>query len=152
LTALYISSFPFFFHVLPIIFAFPSSSFLFSLFLRSDASTSPSTPNTTEREKTRVVFLEAYRSCIIGVIKADIALPLSLEIETNLRINTHIKHLPHMTTADLRASHFGPLSNFLNFPAIIVLGVLFDIKKEVTRYLDRNFYNLVTVSIPDSLS
>jgi hypothetical protein len=29
---------------------------------------------------------------------------------------------------------------------------VFYIKKEVTRYLDRNFYNLVTVSIPDSLS
>jgi WASH complex subunit 7 len=86
------------------------------------------------------------------VIQADIALPLSLEIETNLRINTHIKHLPHMTTADPRASHFGPLRNFLDIPAISVLGVLFDIKKEVTRYLDRNFYNLVTVSIPDSLS
>jgi WASH complex subunit 7 len=57
-----------------------------------------------------------------------------------------------MTTADPRASHFGPLRNFLDIPAISVLGVLFDIKKEVTRYLDRNFYNLVTVSIPDSLS
>jgi WASH complex subunit 7 len=47
-------------------------------------------------------------------------------------------------TEDLR-----PLRPFLDIPPVRILGQIVDIREEVTRYLNRNFYNLTTVALHD---
>ena len=78
--------------------------------------------------------------------------PLGIEVETSLRIATHVKHLPHMSNTDPRAGVLGPLKKFLDLPPIQILGISLDIKNEVARYLNYNFYNLTSVSVTDSQS
>lgn len=85
-------------------------------------------------------------------LRVCVVQPLGVEVETSLRIATHVKHLPHMASTDPRAGVLGPLRKFLDLPPIQIVDVSMDVKKEVARYLNYNFYNLTSVSVTDSQS
>lgn len=80
---------------------------------------------------------------------ARIIAPLSKDIETDLRLHTHTKHLDHMVALNPKTDTLRPLKQFLELSPIRVLSLLVNIKKEVTHYLDTNFYNLTTVALHD---
>jgi len=90
-------------------------------------------------------YIINLRKNIHDVLKSQIIEPLGSDIETDLRLHIHIKHLDHMQTVNPKSENLRPLRPFLDLPAIRVLGLMVDVKKEVTHYLDRNFYNLTTV-------
>jgi WASH complex subunit 7 len=97
------------------------------------------------RHSEQTPFVLNLRKNIHEVIKSQIIEPLSRDIETDLRLNIHIKHLDHMQTVNPKTADMKPLRPFIDLPPIRILGLLIDVKREVTHYLDRNFYNLTTV-------
>jgi len=92
-------------------------------------------------------FIINLRKTIHEVIKTEIIEPLSRDIETDLRLHIHTKHLDHMQTVNPKTENLRPLRPFLDLAPLRILGLMVDVKKEVTHYLDRNFYNLTTVVI-----
>ena len=112
-----------------------------------------------------VVFLQAYRRFLCRVLQIRVIQPLCREIETDLRLHIHTKHLDHMSLSSHASSssssaessldqqaenqHRRPLRPFLEVAPLRVLGCLVDIKTEVVRYLDRNFYHLTTIALHD---
>ena len=94
-------------------------------------------------------FIINLRKSIHEVIEQEIIEPLSRDIETDLRLHIHTKQLDHMETVNPKSDDMKSLRPFLELPTIRVLGLQVDIKKEVTHYLDRNFYNLTTVQLHD---
>lgn len=94
-------------------------------------------------------YIINLRKSIHEVIKAEIIEPLSRDIETDLRLHIHTKHLDHLESVNPKSENLKPLRPFLDLPVIRVLGLQVNIKKEVTHYLDRNFYNLTTVALHD---
>ena len=90
-------------------------------------------------------FIINLRKTIHEVIKTEIIEPLSRDIETDLRLHIHTKHLDHMQTVNPKTENLRPLRPFLDLAPLRILGLMVDVKKEVTHYLDRNFYNLTTV-------
>lgn len=94
-------------------------------------------------------FFVNYRDKLRDTVRDEIVRPLCSQIETNLRLHIHTKHLDHMQTLNPKAENLKPLRPFLDLPPIRILGQLIDIKNEVTHYLDMNFYNLTTVALHD---
>ena len=90
-------------------------------------------------------FVINLRKNMHEVLKAQIIEPLGRDIENDLRMHIHTKHLNHMELVNPKTENLRPLRPFLELPPVRVLGMMVDIKKEVTHYLDRNFYNLTTV-------
>ncbi len=95
------------------------------------------------------LFFVNYRSILKEVLKAHIIEPLCRDIETDLRLHIHTKHLDHMHSVNPKTENLRPLRPFLDLAPIRILGLLIDIKSEVTHYLDMNFYNLTTVALHD---
>ena len=87
---------------------------------------------------------------IIDTIRTNIILPISLEIENDLRLNIQVRRESESGTIQSKAEFSVLLKSFLETPPLRILYYSLDIKNEITRYLDRNFYNLITVAIPDS--
>lgn len=54
-----------------------------------------------------------------------------------------------MHTVSPRVESLKPLKQFLDMPPLRILGLIIDVKHEVTHYLDTNFYNLTTVALHD---
>ena len=77
-------------------------------------------------------------------------MPISLEIENDLRLNIQVRRESESGTIQSKAEFSVLLKSFLETPPLRILYYSLDIKNEITRYLDRNFYNLITVAIPDS--
>lgn len=94
-------------------------------------------------------FCINFRSVLRETLQSEIVRPLCRDIETDLRLHTHTKHLDHMQTINPKTENIRPLKPFLDIPKLRVLGILVDIKEEVTHYLDMNFYNLTTVALHD---
>lgn len=81
---------------------------------------------------------------IFQVIKREIVEPLCRDIETDLRLHIHTKHLDHMQALNPKTDTLRPLRPFLEISPLRVLGIVVNIKSEVEHYLDRTFYNLTT--------
>lgn len=90
-----------------------------------------------------------YRSFLRNTLHTEIVRPLCRDIETDLRLHTHTKHLDHLQTLNPKTENLRPLKPFLQLPKLKILGTLIDVQEEVTHYLDRNFYNLTTVALHD---
>jgi WASH complex subunit 7 len=74
---------------------------------------------------------------------------LNRDIETDLRLHIHTKHLSHMQSTNPKDANERPLKPFLDISPIHFLGLVFSIRAEVCHYLDRTFYNLTTVALHD---
>jgi len=94
-------------------------------------------------------FFLAYRSFLRDTLRAHIIEPLCRDIENDLRMHIHTKHLDHMQTINPKTENLRPLRPFLDLTPVRVLGLMINIKNEVTHYLDTNFYNLTTVALHD---
>eukprot|EP00981_Chlorochromonas_danica_P012186 scaffold4610_cov180-Ochromonas_danica.AAC.3 len=94
-------------------------------------------------------FVQNFHKVICDPLKVEIIEPLCKDIETDLRLHIHTKHLDHMVALNPKTENLRPLKPFLDLPPISVLGHLLDIKASVTHYLDMNFYNLTTVALHD---
>jgi WASH complex subunit 7 len=92
--------------------------------------------------------LTAYERYLNGVIYTDIVAPLARAVETDLRVNVHAVHLAHMEPPLLRGRG-PPLVHLLACPPFRVVSALVDIRAEVTRYLEKTFYELTTVALHD---
>ena len=92
--------------------------------------------------------LTAYERYLNGVIFTDIVSPLARAVETDLRVNVHAVHLAHMEPPLLRGRG-PPLVHLLACPPFRIVSALVDIRAEVTRYLEKTFYELTTVALHD---
>ena len=96
-----------------------------------------------------VPFFQNLRKHMHTVLKEQIIEPLSRDIETDLRLHVHTKHLDHMQAVNPKTENLRIIRPFLDLPAVRVLGLMIDIKREVTHYLDTNFYNLTVLALHD---
>jgi len=94
-------------------------------------------------------FVVAYRAFLRDTLRSEVILPLCRDIENDLRLHIHAKNLDHMQTINPKAENSRPLRPFLDLAPLRILGLMVNIKNEVTHYLDRNFYNLTTVALHD---
>ena len=94
-------------------------------------------------------FIIAYRLFLRDALRTEVILPLCRDIENDLRLHIHAKNLDHMQTINPKVEKARPLRPFLDLAPLRVLGLMVNIKNEVTHYLDRNFYNLTTVALHD---
>lgn len=90
-----------------------------------------------------------YRAILRESLKDNIIQPLCSDIETDLRLHIHTKHLDHMEIINPKTENLRPLKPFLDLAPLRFLGLLVNIKSEVTHYLDMNFYNLTTIALHD---
>lgn len=100
-------------------------------------------------EESNVIFCVNYRTVLRDLLQTEIVRPLCRDIETDLRLHIHTKHLDHMQTINPKTENLRPLKPFLDLQKLRFLGLLVDIKEEVQHYLDMNFYNLTTVALHD---
>jgi WASH complex subunit 7 len=89
-------------------------------------------------------FFLNLRSYIRETVKKNIIEPLCRDIENDLRLHIHTKHLDHMQALNPKTDTLRPLRPFLDTPPLKILGTVLNIKQEVTHYLNRSFYNLTT--------
>lgn len=89
-------------------------------------------------------FVVKYEGYIYQLIRKIITQPLCIQIETDLRLHVHSRDLDHMRTINPKADNLKLFRPFLDLPTFRVGSLVVDIKSEVTRYLDRTFYNLTT--------
>lgn len=92
--------------------------------------------------------LTAYERFLHGVLTADIVVPLARAVETDLRVQVHSVHLAHMEPPSIRTGK-PPLVHLLDCPPFRIVSALVDIRAEVTHYLEKTFYELTTVALPD---
>jgi WASH complex subunit 7 len=92
--------------------------------------------------------LTAYERFLCGVLTADIIAPLARAIEADLRVKVHAVHLSHMEPPLLRGRG-PPLVHLLACPPFRVVSAVIDVRAEVTRYLEKTFYELTTVALHD---
>jgi len=103
----------------------------------------------TVTHKDSTPFLLEYRSLLKRTLTTQIVEPLCRDIETDLRLHVHTKHLNHVQTLNPKTENLRPLRPFLDIAPLKILGLVVNIKNEVTHYLDLNFYNLTTVALHD---
>lgn len=94
-------------------------------------------------------FFLAYRAFLRDTLRAEIIMPLCRDIENDLRMHIHTKNLQHMQTLNPKTENARPFRPLLDLPPLRILGLMVNIKNEVTHYLDRTFYNLTTVALHD---
>jgi WASH complex subunit 7 len=94
-------------------------------------------------------FYVNYRSLLRYSITSEIIEPLCRDIETDLRLHIHTKHLDHMEALNPKSENLKTLRSLLDIAPIRMLGLIVNIKNEVTHYLDLNFYNLTTIALHD---
>jgi WASH complex subunit 7 len=95
------------------------------------------------------VYIDKYKLYITELIKEEIIKPVCRDIETDLRLHIHTKHLTHMQSTNPKDNNERPLKPFLNLAPLHVLGVIINVRDEICSYLDRTFYNLTTVALHD---
>ena len=106
--------------------------------------------NNNENRSKKNNHIQLLLNHIIKTVRNNVILPLSLEIENDLRLNIQVRREPESGTIQSKSEFSVLLKSFLDAPPLRILYYSLDIKNEITRYLDRNFYNLITVAIPDS--
>ena len=94
-------------------------------------------------------YVVGYREILKQAVHSEIIEPLCRDIETDLRLHIHTKHLDHMQIVNPKTENLRPLRCYLDLPPLHIIGMLLDIKAEVTHYLNVNFYNLTTVALHD---
>lgn len=94
-------------------------------------------------------FYLNYRLLLRFSITSEIIEPLCRDIETDLRLHVHTKHLDHMEALNPKSENLKTLRSLLDIAPIRMLGLIVNIKNEVTHYLDLNFYNLTTIALHD---
>lgn len=90
-----------------------------------------------------------YRNVLINSLQHYIIKPLCRDIENDLRLHVHTKHLDHMQSVNPKTENLRPIKPFLDISFIRILGISIEIKQEVCHYLNQNFYNLTTVALHD---
>eukprot|EP01031_Cornospumella_fuschlensis_P033498 gene33498-40530_t len=94
-------------------------------------------------------LIKNYYIILYTVLQDEIIHPLCKDIETDLRLHIHTKHLDHMVAVNPKSENLRPLKPFLDMAPLHFLGRIIYIKQSVTHYLDMNFYNLTTVALHD---
>jgi WASH complex subunit 7 len=90
-----------------------------------------------------------YRDILLRSVKHFLIKPLCREIENDLRLHVHTKHLDHMHSVNPKTENLKPIKPLLQIADVRVLGIVIEIKNEVSHYLNQNFYNLTTVALHD---
>jgi WASH complex subunit 7 len=90
-----------------------------------------------------------YRLLLKHSIQLEIIWPLCRDIENDLRYHIHTKTLDHMQTINPKTENVKIFRAFLQCPSLCFLGIILNIREEITHYLDYNFYNLTTIALHD---
>ena len=79
-------------------------------------------------------FVVNYRDILRHAIATEVIQPLCHDIETDLRLHIHTKHLDHMQTVNPKIEKkIRPLRQFLDLSPLRIVGQLLDIHAEVSR-------------------
>lgn len=77
-------------------------------------------------------FVVNYRDILRHAIATEVIQPLCHDIETDLRLHIHTKHLDHMQTVNPKTEKkIRPLRQFLDLSPLRIVGQLLDIHAEV---------------------
>lgn len=80
-------------------------------------------------------FVVNYRDILRHAIATEVIQPLCHDIETDLRLHIHTKHLDHMQTVNPKTEKMiRPLRQFLDLSPLRIVGQLLDIHAEVLCY------------------
>ena len=80
-------------------------------------------------------FVVNYRDILRHAITTEVIQPLCHDIETDLRLHIHTKHLDHMQTVNPKTEKIRPLRQFLDLPPLRIVGQLLDIHAEVLLHI-----------------
>jgi WASH complex subunit 7 len=82
-------------------------------------------------------FVVNYRDILRHAIATEVIQPLCHDIETDLRLHIHTKHLDHMQTVNPKTEKMiRPLRQFLDLSPLRIVGQLLDIHAEVWYGID----------------
>jgi WASH complex subunit 7 len=94
-------------------------------------------------------ILEAYKTFVRHTFHGFIIKPLCRDIEKNLRLQIHAIHLQHMKSPNPRAERLRSLSRFLQLNQVRVFGDSVDVRRLVSSYLEKEFYELTVLALHD---
>lgn len=92
-----------------------------------------------------------FMAAIRESLDAEVLTPLCRDIENDLRLHVHTKHLSYMTPVNPKASSSTapPLKPYLDLPPMKLVSVYYHLHTKVAHYLNTTFYNLTTVALHD---
>lgn len=95
-------------------------------------------------------YVKAYQCYLIdGNLKEKLINPICIDVENDLRISVHSKHLDPFNTENPKKNKMRKWRTFVEMPPLQVCGLMVDVKKIVKEYLEQSFYNLTTVQLYD---
>ena len=109
-----------------------------------------SSKNNNDITKKENIYLELFLIFLINSLRENIISPLKIEIETNLRLDIHTKNISNNEGKNSELKISVNFTAFLNTPTIKIFYYDFNIKNEITRYLERNFYDLTAMAVTDA--
>lgn len=95
------------------------------------------------------VCLTEYQELLVDSVYQNIIDPLCHEVENDLRLHVHTKHLEHMSTTNPKAEHIKQKRPMLDMRPIRALGAVIVVRDHVKHHLETVFYNLTTVALHD---
>ena len=98
-------------------------------------------------------YVEAYQSFLMDEnLKEKMIQPICIEIENDLRISVHSRHLDASNTDNPKTNKMRKWRSFLEMPPLQVCGIGVNVMTIVKEYLERSFYNLTTVKLHDNIT
>ena len=94
-------------------------------------------------------ILDAYKKFVRHTFNSLIIKPLCRDIEKNLRLQIHAVHLQHMRSPNPRAESLRSLSRFLQLNQVRLFGTSIDVRRLVSSYLEKEFYELTVLALHD---
>jgi WASH complex subunit 7 len=76
-------------------------------------------------------FYVQFRDYLRRCVKKGIIEPLCRDIEDDLRLHIHTKHLDHMQALNPKVDSLRPLKPFLDLAPVRILGTLLSVREEV---------------------
>ena len=94
-------------------------------------------------------ILNSYQEFVTTCFQKTIVTPLCRDIEKNLRLQIHAVHLHHMKSPNPKEEKLRSLTRFLQLQQLRIFGHSMDIKRIVSEYLEKEFYDLTVLALHD---
>ena len=102
-----------------------------------------------ENDQSADAILKSYKKFVNDSFTKTIITPLCRDIEKNLRLQIHAVHLHHMNSPNPKTEKIRSLARFLKLNQLRMFDVSLDVKKLVSEYLEKEFYDLTVLALHD---
>ena len=94
-------------------------------------------------------IIQSYKNFVNESFQKTIFTPLCRDIEKNLRLQIHAVHLHHMQSPNPKKEKLRSLTKFLSLRQLRMFGQSLDVKRMVSEYLEKEFYDLTVLALHD---